>query len=183
MIHNLPNVLTHNYHPRRGSFQNMCYLSPIGAEKMIAAIRAETGSYRKPDYLVRRMQTEAWLIAERAQKLGETPLSRPIYFFLGHMADGWDQSRPASIFVPLDAFDPGVLTFTYPDSMSSCPQHHRTDRDIKPYQGQVYTLSEVKDVARRYGFPDPKLPRDVRGPDSFIEVQVWDDRPLARYRL
>jgi hypothetical protein len=182
LLHALPTVLTHNYHPARGAFRNVCCLPPNDAEEVIAAIRAEGAAYRKPDYLARRLWTETWLMAERARKLGEAPLTRPIYFFLGDMTDGWDQTRPVSVIVPLDIFDSSVLTFTYPDSMTSCPQSRSPGRAAKAYQGQVYTLSEIENVVRRYGFPDPKWPRNLRGTDSFIEVQVWDDRPLSQYR-
>lgn len=181
LLHTLPDVVTHTYHPVRGAFRNVCDLPFSDAEEILAAIRAESGSYRKPDYLERRLRTESWLIAERTRKLGRTPLSRPIYFFLGDMADRWDRSRPASIIVPLRAFDPGVLTFTYPDSMTSCPQSR--GHVTHACHGQVYTLSEIEDVVRRFGFPDPKLPRYLRGADAFIETQVWDDRPLAPFKL
>jgi hypothetical protein len=181
-LHALPSVITHNYHPARGAFRNVCCLAPTEAEEIIAAIRAEGTSFRRPDYLTRRLRTEAWLMVERTRKLGKTPLARPIYFFLGDMADGEDQSRPVSIVVPLDIFDASVLTFTYPDSMTSCPHWREPGSTARAYHGQVYTLAEIGDVVRRYGFPDPNLSRNLRGADSFIEVQVWDDRPLAHYR-
>ena len=98
------------------------------------------------------------------------------------MADGWDQSRPASIIVPLSVFDARVLTFTYPDNMTSSSHAWRPGDATRAFHGQVHTLREIEDVVRRHGFPDPKLPRDLRGADAFIEVQVWDDRPLAEYR-
>lgn len=157
----------------------MCDLPPNEAEEIIAAVRAESGLYRKSDYLKRRLMTEAWLIDERTRKLGKTPLCRPIYFFLGDMTDDGDKMRPASITVPLKTFDPSILTFTYPDSMTSCPQLQSQEHTAHPYRGQVYTLREIEEVVSRYGFPDPELPRHVRGLDSFIEVQVWDNRLLV----
>ena len=181
ILHELPAVITHNYHPDRGAFRNVCNLPEDAAERIVASIRAEGFSFLKADYLKRRMQTEAWLIAERMKKLGETPLTRPVYFFLGDMADGWDKSRPASIILPLAAFDAHTLTFTFPDSMTSCPTSHG-GAGSHPYHGQAFTLSEIAEVVFRHGFPDPKLVREQRDADAFIEVQVWDDRPLAAYR-
>jgi hypothetical protein len=182
LLHTLPKVITHSFHPARGAFRNVCDLPPEDAERIIAAIRLDGHSYRKPNYLSRRLRAENWLIAERTRKLGETPLARPLYFFLGDMADGWDKSRPSSVVLPLAMFDAGTITFTFPDSMASCPQERPENHSDKPWHGQVFTLAEITQVVARYGFPDPTLSRELRGPDSFIEVQVWDDRPIAEIR-
>jgi hypothetical protein len=183
MLRELPAVITHNYHPERGAFHNVCCPPPGDAERVISSIRRQGFSHLKQDYLERRMRVEAWLIAERTRKLGDTPLGRPIYCFLGNMADGWDKSRPASIVLRLADFDASMLTFTFPDSMTSCPQPRGPNYRAKPHHEQVFTLEEIRDVASRYGFPNPELPRERRGTeDAFIEVQIWDDRPLERYR-
>jgi len=68
------------------------------------------------------MRVEAWLIAERTGSWVNRRWGRPIYCFLGNMADGWDRSRPASIKLRLTDFDARMLAFTFPDSMTSCPQ-------------------------------------------------------------
>ncbi|AYG60153.1 hypothetical protein QD460_21560 [Rhizobium jaguaris] len=182
LLHTLPAVITHNFHPDRGAFRNVCALTTEDAERIIASIRLGGHAYLKENYLQRRMLSENWLIAERRRKIGETPLSHPIYFFLGNMADGWDKSRPASIVLPLAIFDPGMITFTFPDSMTSCPFLRPADQSGEPWHGQVFTEDEIEDVIARYGFPDPAQSREVRGRDSFIEVQVWDDRPLEDIR-
>ena len=180
--HTLPTVITHNFHPERGAFHNVCGLPREDAERIVASIRHGGHSYLKENYLARRLHTENWLIAERARKIGETPLARPIYFFLGDMADGWDRSRPASAVLPLALFDPRTITFTFPDSMASCPHIRPASPSDKSWHGHVFTLAEITQVVARYGFPDPTLSRDRRGPDAFIEVQVWDDRPLVEIR-
>ncbi|MFK0162157.1 hypothetical protein [Rhizobium sp. NPDC090279] len=182
LLHILPAVVTHNFHPDRGAFRNVCNLAIDDAERIIASIRRGGHAYLKENYLQRRMLAESWLIAERRRKIGETPLPRPVYFFLGNVADGWDKSRPASVILPLAMFDVGMITFTFPDSMSSC-LHLRSADDIdEPWHGQVFTRDEIEDVIARYGFPDPSQSRERRGPDAFIEVQVWDDRPLENVR-
>jgi hypothetical protein len=172
-------VVTHNFHPDRGAFRNVCDLPLDDAEQIIAAIRSEGHAYRKPNYLSRRRRVEEWLIAERSRKLGSTPLLRPIYFFLGNMADNSDLSRPASMVLPLSSFDVSAITFTFPDSMTSCPPLRDTKPPTDPRLGQVFTLDEIKEVVALHGFPDPSVPREVRGADAFIEMQLWDDRPLT----
>jgi hypothetical protein len=182
ILHQLPAVITHTYHPGRGAFRNICCLPRAEAEHIISAIRNEGFSILKADYLQRRMRAEAWLVAERTRKLGVTPLVRPIYFFLGDMTDGWDKSRPAAIVLPLADFSADMLTFTFPDSMTSCPELRGSDDSAHPCHGQVFTFTEMAEMVSRHGFPDPRLPREQRGPDAFIEVQLWDDRPLEHYR-
>jgi hypothetical protein len=182
LLHVLPTVITHNFHPDRGAFRNVCNLPKDEAEPIVATIRREGHAYLKENYLERRMRAESWLMAERRRKIGETPLARPIYFFLGKMDDGWDRSRPASIVLPLVMFDQNCITFTFPDSMTSCPYLRQADQSDPPWLGQVFTFDEISQMVAGHGFPDPSKPRKKRGPDAFIEVQVWDNRPLDDIR-
>ena len=131
----------------------------------------------------RQLAVEDWLICESKRKLGSTSLVRPIYFFLGDFADGRDRSRPQSFVIPLAAFSPDMITFTYPDSMASLPIAKRDDQLLhrKEYHGQVFTLHEIKDVVAKFGLPGDRWMTDPSMRyDRFIEVQVWDDRPIKR---
>ncbi|WP_299397340.1 hypothetical protein [Pelagibius sp.] len=183
-MRSLPDVITHNYDPARGALQNLCDLPADQAEAILAAIRASGRLRIKADYLERRLGTEDWLLRERTRKLGRPHLKHPIYFFLGDFADGLDPSRPESLMIPLAVLPPEILTFTYPDSMASLSlaieEAHLSER--KSYHGQVFTLREIEDVIAQFGMPAPQgdhaIPK-VR--DRFIEVQIWDDRPLRRF--
>ena len=174
----IPNVITHNFDPALGAARNICSLPIEEAERVLDGIRASGTRQIKANYLRRRIAVEDWLISERYKKLGDTPLSRPIYFFLGDFANGKDPSRPSSLVMPLDAFSPEVLTFTYPDSMASLPMALRKEHapQRKEYHGVVFTLQEIERVVAKFGFPisDRKY-------DRFIEVQVWDDAPIRKY--
>lgn len=180
LVRRLPEVVTHNYDPDRGRFQNLCTLPDAEAEAILGSIHASGRRTIKPNYLNRRRRTEAWLLSERSRKLGVPPLRHPIYFFLGDMADGADPSRPASIVFPLSKFTHDMVTFTYPDSMASLPLgtdvEHAGER--KPYHGQVFTLDELRDVVSAFGMPRRTRFAFGEGPDRFIEVQLWDDGPL-----
>jgi hypothetical protein len=177
----LPEVITHNFDPARGAGRNICHLPESDAERTLQEIRMSGSRHIKPDYLKRRLVTEDWLISERHRKLGATPLERPVYFFLGNFADGKDPSRPESLVMQLRAFSPKALTFTYPDSMASLPiatnDEHRPHR--KAYHGQVFTLDEIRLVVSEFGMPGDRWMTDpTMKYDKFIEVQVWDDRPI-----
>lgn len=176
-----PGVVTHNYHPGRGALRNLCTLPRSEASAILEGINASRPVPLEANYLERRLRTERWLYAERVRKLGESPLEHPVYFFLGDFADGLDPSRPESLVVPLSALPPDVLTFTFPDSMASLALATKAAHveDRKPYHGQVFTLDEIIGVVAAFGMPDHSgktaIPETY---DRFIEVQVWDDRPL-----
>lgn len=178
----LPANLTHNYDPERGPFRNVCTLSEDEAEHILNEIRASGRRNLKPDYLPRRLATEAWLRAERTRKLGRPRLAHPIYCFLGDL-DWVDASRPRSIRIPLAALTREAVTFTYPDSMASLPlatrAEHRAER--RPYHGHVFTLDEIEDVVMTFGLPGAGHGQAASRYDTFIEAQIWDDRPLRNY--
>ncbi len=179
-----PEIITHNYDPDRGPCRNICELAEVEAARVLDEIRASGLRSIKPEYLPRRRQTEDWLIQERRRKLGPAKLARPIYFFLGDFADGKDASRPASLVMPLRDFPPETLTFTYPDSMASLPLATRDDHRLhrRRYHGQVFTLGEIEDVVAEFGMPGDRWKTDpAMKYDKFIEVQVWDDRPIEAW--
>ncbi len=180
----LPDVITHNYHPEGVFLANLCDLPPDEAEGILQSYRDLGRRTIKADYLRRRLDTEAWLIAERQRLLGHTRRARPIYFFLGDFADGKDPSRPCSLVMPLRAFSQSVLTFTFPDSMASLPiatlDSHRPER--RPYHGKVFTLDGIMQVVEEFGLPGVHWQSDhLRRFDRFIEVQVWDERPIVEF--
>lgn len=178
----LPSILTHNYDPARGPFRNICTLAYDEAEHILEDIRMTGKRKYKSNYLQRRIATEEWLYAKRTRKLGEPQLAHPIYFFLGEFY-GTDPARPLSIRIPLTAFSRQMITFTYPDSMTSLPLatliEHQEDR--KPYHGQVFTLDEIESVVAEYGMPGNAIDGAGSRYDTFIEAQIWDENPLRRY--
>jgi hypothetical protein len=80
------------------------------------------------------------------------------------------------IRVPLVSFDPRIVSFTYGDCFPAMRY-----QDGKPYRGQVYTLEELPEVVCRYGLPQEWNRKGKRGPERYIEAQVWDDAPLAAH--
>ncbi len=180
-----PDLITHNFDPAWGPFRNLCAEGPDAARTILGGIASAGRRVVKPNYLPRRLATEAWLHARATEKLGSLGLANPIYFFLGDMADGADPSRPWSFRMPLAGLDPGAVTFTYPDSMASMPLGHREDlrAERQSYHGQVFSLDEIDAVIAVHGLPGDRWKHDPsRRFDRFIEVQVWDDRVLRPFR-
>jgi hypothetical protein len=179
----IPDVATHNYDPKRGAFRNICDLPQAEAATILAEIAASGTRTIKADYLSRRLATEDWLQSEKNRKLGATRLERPVYFFLGDFADGRDASRLASFVFPLTAFSPEVLTFTYPDSMASFAIARRDVHlaQRKEYHGEVFTVREIAVVIAKHGMPGERWKTEpAMQYDRFIEMQVWDDRPIRQ---
>jgi len=181
-VGSFPEIVTHNFDPARGAFRNLCDLSHAEAQAVLDDISHSGLRSIKPDYLERRLRTEDWLLQESRRKLGLLPLERPVYFFLGDMADGLDPSRPRSIVIPINSLPAEALTFTFPDSMASLPIATREELAVyrKPYHGQVFTLDEIAAVVAEFGLPDPRSGDPARRFDRFIEVQLWDDQPVRR---
>ncbi|MBB3610217.1 hypothetical protein [Rhizobium sp. BK602] len=180
----MPDKVTHTYDPHGPFLANICDLSHEEAEKVLQRIRDTGHRAIKTNYLRRRHETENWLIRERHRLLGHTQRMRPIYFFLGNFADGKDHSRPNSLVMPLTAFPKGTITFTFPDSMASLPiaTHKKYEFERQPYHGQVFSLEEIRHVIAKFGMPNESWAVDPRRRfDRFVEVQVWDDRPIVEY--
>jgi hypothetical protein len=177
----IPGIVTHNYDPLHGPFRKICALPDAQAQRILDSIALSGKRLIRENYLRRRRKTEAWLLSERQRKMGSPAIGHPIYFFLGDMADGLDPSRPESIVLPLVALPADMLTFTFPDSMASLPlslyDEHASDR--MTYHGKVFTLEEIGKVIEEFGMPSERWQTDQTVKyDRFIEVQLWDDRPL-----
>ncbi|WP_247048890.1 hypothetical protein [Arthrobacter rhizosphaerae] len=146
----------HYYEHECGPFKNLSDLTQEEAEAVQARLR-ERGdvfaSLRSEDYLTIRRQVE-----EQARELfirkGGTPTRpRPHYMTLGScdwIRQWYRDGRELTI--PLDAFHPRVISFTYGDLFPAMRYG-----DGKPYRGEVYT---------RTGTPaEAEGPNDDRSPD------------------
>ena len=80
--------------------------------------------------------------------------------------------------IPIKEFDPYSISFTYGDLFPTMRY-----QDGKKYRGQIYTLNEINEVIKEFGLPQEWNPLGDNGPERYIEVQVWDDKPLTRWLL
>lgn len=72
-----------------------------------------------------------------------------------------------------------TLSFTYGDSM---PTFSPTINDEKEYRHKLYTYHEILDIIDKYGFPQDWNDDGKCGPERYIEVHVWSDETIHRYR-
>ena len=124
---------------------------------------------RKDDYLVVRRDLEDWVRSLFIEKGGRPVRERPHYMTLGScpwLLDWYVDGRELSI--PLSKFGKEVISFTYGDTFPAMRY-----KDDKPYRGIVYTLDEIDEVVNRYGLPQYWNSDGSKGPDRYIEAQIW----------
>ncbi|OAH10570.1 hypothetical protein [Streptomyces jeddahensis] len=171
--------LFHYYEHECGPFRNLSDLTQEEAEAVQRRLR-ERGdvfaSRRSGDYLTIRRQLEEKARELFIRKGGKPTRARPHYMTLG--ACEWIRQwyrDGRELRLSIDEFDLRTISFTYGDLFPTM----RYD-DGRPYRGEVYTWDEMSQVIDRYGLPQDWNPDGSRGPERYIEAQIWDDAPLAR---
>lgn len=84
-----------------------------------------------------------------------------------------DEGQELSI--SLNEFESWAVSFTYGDLFPAMRY-----QDGKPYRGQIYTIHEIVDVIQEFGLPQQWNAAGEKGPERYIEAQVWDEVPLLR---
>ncbi|MBQ4045127.1 MAG: hypothetical protein II627_01655, partial [Lachnospiraceae bacterium] len=72
-----------------------------------------------------------------------------------------------------------TLSFTYGDSH---PTFSGRINDGKEYRNRLYTYDEIQAIIDRYGLPQIWNPDFKYGPECYVEVQMWTDRGLEKYK-
>jgi hypothetical protein len=140
-------------------------------------------------YFHNRRETELWVREEFIKKSGAPIEAYPICMVLG--SSNWiernapDPDAHFKIMIPLSAFSEVDISFTYPDSMVSLMflNNRPNEYYIPEYHGRVFTLREIQSIIEVKGLPIEEwgrnYPEDI---GSYIEVQVWNQKPLWKYR-
>lgn len=184
----LPQVLTHYY---RSCSRPLLSLSALSAEERAAALeglaRHEPLPYRlaHPDYLVERLRIEEKMRAQFAAKGGRVELAHPYYFVLGTFGL-WEADGSLKVELPLASVQSDALSFTMTDSFFNYRSENLRGVPIprRPYHGELFTLSELRDQVRLHGLPGDAWRSDpARIFDVYIEAQIWSDAALRRLSL
>ncbi len=187
--------LIHVY--RRGSqpFRSLSALSDAEAHERMRALYVEGAvfweRFKDPEaYRQARKQVEAWLRREFVAKGGRPRSEHPIYMIWGRSKwmetalDEGTQATTLELHVPLSAFAEETLSFTYPDSMVSFFLAEQRDEQwfLPEYHGKVFTLAEMRAIVEANGLPGYRWGSELpAGLANYIEAQVWDPAPLARF--
>lgn len=174
--------LHHYYDDSTGPFRNLSDLVPEEAEKVLHEIRIQNkgfASKRSMDYLEVRQNLELMARELFINKGGKPLRNHPHYMTIGEcpwLLNWYPNGRELRISAA--EFDPDTISFTYGDLFPTMRYI-----DGKPYRSQIYTMDEISDIIREFGMPQEWNPHGDKGPERYIEVQIWDDRPLRKYKL
>jgi hypothetical protein len=175
-----PGFLSHYYEAAIGPFANLSDSPLAEAEAHLRRIRlaGQTfASQRSPDYLIIRRKLEERVRDLFIQKGGRPQRARPHYMILGACPWGLEWYLDGrELRIPLADFPSEILSFTYGDTFPAMRY-----QDGKPHRGKVYRLEELPELVLQFGLPQEWNPDGEHGPDRYIEAQIWDDAPLAKY--
>lgn len=176
--------LYHYFDVSVGPFRTLSDLRMKEAECVLNEIKEKKpGSFsakRKERYLERRRALEATARRLFIEKGGKPRRAAPYSMVVE--ACGWLESwyeHSGFLRIPVEEFDPSTLSFTYGDML---PTFSPRADDGKEYRGQVYRYDEILKLIEKYGLPQNWNPDGALGPERYIEVQVWSDETVARYR-
>ena len=86
---------------------------------------------------------------------------------------------PKTLEIPIEEFDIKTLSFTYGDSM---PTFSQAIENKKEYHNQIYTYDEILKIIDKFGLPQNWNDDGKYGYERYIEVQVWNEEPINRYK-
>lgn len=182
-----PRFLFHYYELANGPFRNITEYGFAKAKKIQNQISKGFNSKRPENYIELRLAVEKRIKEQFISKGGKPNRNDPFYFTLGEC--DWAKSwyvHPGVIKIPLTDFEPGHISFTYPDSIVSFQLYDEPKLATyrKDCNGQVFMLDEMNDVIKDYGIPsdETRQAEDRLSYDKYIEAQVWDDEIINEYK-
>ena len=134
---------------------------------------------RNQRYYERRTELERLMRLMFIEKGGKPILDVPYYMAVGEspfLATWFEESEYVKI--PISEFDLQTLSFTYGDAF---PTFSERVADGMEYRKKIYLYDEILDIIQKYGLPQDSWDGTYESP-CYVEVQVWSDKPISRYR-
>lgn len=172
--------LYHYYESQLGPFKNLSGLSPYEANEIMSKLKQEGlvfASKRSDDYMQIRRDLEKKARIMFVNKGGKPTTNFPHYMTLGPCAwlkDWYKEGKELKI--NLNDFEPDTTSFTYGDLFPTMRY-----KDGKPYREKLYTREEIGRIIEQYGMPQEWNKEGNKGPERYIEVQVWDDNVINQF--
>lgn len=172
--------LYHYFEKDIGPFRNLSSLPIEEALEISNHIKQEGKSFasqRSDDYLLIRRDIETLARDQFVVKGGKPKNPFPHYMTLE--ACDWLKTwyaNPEWIAIDWGEFEETTISFTYGDLFPTMRY-----QDNKPYRRQVYTKKEIIKVTEEFGMPQEWNRKGDKGPERYIEVQVWDDELIKRF--
>ncbi len=183
----LPETLTHYYRKVSRPFRTLSELAAERAADVINELSRKEPLPRRlttPDYLPRRRQIEQTMRDQFVSKGGRPDRHTPHYMILGTWSHWEQEDGFDSVAIPLSAFDPEVISFTYPDSWVSFAGVMLSGEPLPrfPYHGQVYRLDELEPLVAEHDLPGERWRiEENRRMETYIEAQIWNDAIIGEF--
>ena len=173
---------THYHRADRRPFLNLSDLDERDVDRVLSGLPG--GSRRRfgPHYVALRRATE-----ERARELfiaagGRPVRDHPHYFVLGSSA--WFAGLyddPREIRVPLSRLPAELTSFTRTDSITALGlgRHLGVPQPTEPWKQDVHRLDQLDGAVA--GVPGDYDGYQHRLLDSYVEIQLWSDAPIAEH--
>lgn len=176
--------LYHYYDKATGPFKNISDLDKEEAKEILNQIKENRPNCmcakRQDTYVEDRLYYENILREEFLKKGGKIERQVPHYMVVEHSPwlSTWFENMEY-VKIPIDEFDLSTLSFTYGDSH---PTFSSRVNDGKEYRKKLYTYDEILEVIEKYGLPQDWNDDGKFGPERYIEVHVWSDETIKKYR-
>jgi hypothetical protein len=173
-------TMYHYFETDLGPFRNLSKLSmddAIEISKQIREVGEIFASQRAEDYLFVRRDLER-LAREAFISKGGKPINDfPHYMTLGpcDWLATW-YKKPGNITIDWNDISQELISFTYGDLFPTMRY-----QDEKPYRKQVYTKNEIVEVIKEFGMPQAWNKNGDKGPERYIEVQIWDEEVIKKF--
>lgn len=176
--------LYHYYDKSIGPFMNLSDIPIDEAKKVLNEFKKNKPNVqcagRYVDYMETRLYYEELVRNLFIQKGGIVTRNAPHYMVVEHSPwlSTWYENS-AYIKIPIEDFDLKTISSTYGDSH---PTFSPKVNDSKEYRKKIYMYDEILRIIKKYGLPQNWNNDGKFGPERYIEVQIWSDNPINKYK-
>lgn len=175
--------LYHYFEKERGPFLTLSDLSHEESVRVHRVLETEGGIFlargANGEYMAQRRIVEQRAHAMFLRKGGKPQRKHPYYMILAEdeLEECQKWFRHVGIIkIPLEEFDPSVISFTYGDSFPI----FRPIFDEEP-EYPLYLSSEIFEVIKQRGMPPVRNDTMSWLEPTYIEAQIWSDQTISRY--
>ncbi|MDD5934420.1 MAG: hypothetical protein PUC65_02475 [Clostridiales bacterium] len=176
--------LYHYFDLRDGAFRNLSDCEPEEADKILNELRKKRpnaqATSRHKTYIEDRLHYEQIARNLFDSMGGKRTRFAPHYMVVEECP--WLYSwfeQPGYVKIPIEEFDLATLSFTYGDMH---PTFSPRVTDGKEYRKKLYLYEDILKLIEKYGLPQIWNGDGRFGPERYIEVQVWSDETIQKYK-
>ena len=176
--------LYHYFSKSIGPFRNLSDLPINNAKNILKQFQKNNPSSqpasRPIDYIDRRINFENILKNKFIEIGGKPERNYPQYMIVEHYEwfMTWYEDT-CFIKIPVEEFEIDTISFTYGDSH---PTFDPGVNDGKEYRKKLYKYNEIIKIIEKYDLPQKWNPDWKLGPETYVEVQIWSDKVINKYR-